>query len=449
MVGSTICIEYTLKISPPILWFDGPPSVKPSFRKRKRSEAAIAKYIQQNTKIPTPRILYYSDFSDIGLFVIIERIENKSTLSHALTTPGVDRSITHALDPNISQTTLEDLYLKVANIIFELSQHKFTLIGSLLEADDGSFSVAGRLITQNMSDMLQLANIPSAIFLPEYKTFRSADEDYLNLARGHLVQLIFQHNDLVKSVDDCRNKYVARQLFSQLAKQGRLSTFGFAEDDWSAQTKTKTSKLLPAPSNSDSFRLYGDDFRPGDILINDANEVVSVTDWEFTYNAPTEFVLDPPWWLLLHTPEMWDAGIEDWVKKYELRLETWLSAMKEAEESASSESKSTEFPLSAYMRESWETGRFWLDYAGRKSWAFDTVFWRYLDERFFGRREDGIEKNDLYKIRVHLLSESARNAMRLFVERKVEEIKERKLVEWEPEAAMSRLAEVYFGCEVE
>lgn len=47
------------------------------------------------------------------------------------------------------------------------------------------------------------------------------------------------------------------------------------------------SRLLPAPLNSDSFRLYGDDFRLGNILINDANEVVSVIDWEFTYTAPT------------------------------------------------------------------------------------------------------------------------------------------------------------------
>ncbi|TVY31983.1 hypothetical protein LOCC1_G008557 [Lachnellula occidentalis] len=410
-------------------------------------EAATAKYIQQKTKIPTPRVFCYSDFSDVGPFIIIERVEHKSSLSHALTTPGIDREITHALDPNISQATLEDLYLKVANIILELSHHQFSRIGSLLEADDGSFSVAGRPITQNINDMLQLANIPSALLSPEYKTFQSSDEYYLNLARDHMVQLIFQQNDLVKSADDCRNKYVARQLFHQLAKQGRLSTFGFAEDNWSAQARAKNSNLLPAPPNS--FRLYGDDFRPGNILINDANEVVSVIDWEFTYTAPTQFILDPPWWLLLDTPEMWNAGIDDWVKNYELRLETWLSAIKAAEESAGSKSQSMEFPLSAYIRQSWETGRFWLSYAARKSWAFDTVFWKYLDERFFGPRADFVEKIELWKTRVHLLSEGARNAMEIFVERKVEEMKERKVVEWDPEAAKSRLAEVLSDCDLE
>ncbi|KAG4443929.1 hypothetical protein IFR05_000569 [Cadophora sp. M221] len=373
-------------------------------------EAATANYIKQNTKIPTPRVFFYSDFSDVGPFVIIERVEHKSTLSHALTTPGVDRSITHALNPNISQATLKNLYLAVAKIALEISSHKFPQIGFLLEADDGSISVGGRPITQNMSDM---------------------HEYYVNLARGHLVQLVFQHNDLVKSADDCRNKYAARHLFHQLAKQGRLSTFGFAEDTWSAQARIKNSKLLTAPSNLDSFRLFGDDLRPGNILINDADEVVSVIDWEFTYAAPTQFVLDPPWWLLLDTPEMWDAGIDDWVGNYELRLGTWLSAMKEAEESTDSEFKASELPLSAYMRESWETGRFWLTYAARKSWAFDTVFWKYLDERFFGQRE------------------GARNGMEPFVERKIEEMKERKLAEWNPEAARSHLMEVLSDGEME
>jgi hypothetical protein len=127
--------------------------------------------------------------------------------------------------------------------------------------------------------------------------------------------------------------------------------------------------------------------------------------------APTQFVLGAPWWLLLDTSEMWDAGIGDWVENHALRLETWVSAMKEAEESAGSKSKSMEFPLSADMKESWETGRFWLTYAVRKSWAFDTVFWKCLDERFFGWREDVLEKNELWKTRVHLLREGARDAM--------------------------------------
>ncbi|KAG4442220.1 hypothetical protein IFR05_002269 [Cadophora sp. M221] len=50
---------------------------------------------------------------------------------------------------------------------------------------------------------------------------------------------------------------------------------------------------------------------------------------------------------------------------------------------------------------------------------------------------------------VHLLSEGARNAMEPFVTRKVEQMKERKLVEWDPEAARSRLKKVLLNGAVE
>jgi aminoglycoside phosphotransferase (APT) family kinase protein len=120
----------------------------------------------------------------------------------------------------------------------------------------------------------------------------------------HIAQLAFQHNDLVSTKDDCRNKYVARQLFRKLAQQGRLSTFGFAEDGWSAQSKDQPLRLSQAPSQSHSFRLWCDDFRAGNILLNESDDIVGIIDWEFAYVGPTQFVLDPPWWLLLEVPEM-------------------------------------------------------------------------------------------------------------------------------------------------
>lgn len=150
----------------------------------------------------------------------------------------------------------------------------------------------------------------------------------------HIAQLVFQHNDLVKTEDDCRNKYIARQLFLKLAKQGRLSTFGFAEDDWSAQSHLEVgpgpSNLSPAPSGTDSFRIWCDNFRPSNMLLNEEDDIVAIIDWEFAYVAPTQFALDPPWWLLLKIPEWWKADIDDWTKNYEVRLRTWLRMMEKA-----------------------------------------------------------------------------------------------------------------------
>ncbi|KAH9224627.1 phosphotransferase [Leptodontidium sp. 2 PMI_412] len=386
--------------------------------KKTLREAAVANFIAQNTRVPVPRVLFHglsSPDSEVGPFTIIPYIENYGSMSHALAMPNEkDPSEAHMLNPDVFEDVLESFYGKVAVHLLQLFEPSFPRIGSLAQTDENTFSVAGRPITQNMNNMLQLANIPRATLPPEDRTYGTADEWYVALAEMHIAQLIFQHNDLVTTADDCRNKYVARQLFRKLAKQGRLSTFGFAEDGWSAQSKSQTSTLSPAP--------------------------FAIIDWEFAYVAPTQFALDPPWWLLLNVPEMWHTNIDDWSRVYDVRLKTWLRAMEKAEESMETQSKG--FKMSTYMRESWETGRFWLNYAARKSWAFDTIFWKYVDERFYGDREGDIAKQDLWKTRVHLLSERERSVIDSFVERKMEESKERILVTWEDEQVKERLDEV-------
>ena len=100
--------------------------------------------------------------------------------------------------------------------------------------------------------------------------------------------------------------------------------------------------------------------------------------------------------------------------------------------------------LSAYMRESWETGRFWLNYAARKSWAFDTIYWKCLDERFFGERGEDVPTEELWKARVHLLSEEERAAMEPLVQTKMEESEKRVLVEWDDAKARQRLSSLLF-----
>lgn len=227
-------------------------------------------------------------------------------------------------------------------------------------------------------------------------------------------------------------------------KKGRLSTFGFAEDNWSAQSsKILASTLSPAPSGSDCFPLWGDDFRAGNILLTGSDEIAALIDWEYAYVGPMQFILDPPWWLLLETAEMWSSGIDEWREIYDMRLKTWLYAMKKAE-AEMTEPNPLPAPLSTYMRESWETGRFFLSYGARKSWAFDTMYWKFLDERFFGDRESGVPKKDLWKTRVHLLTEEERAAMDPFVERKMAESKERRIVDWDPAEARQRFSELLF-----
>jgi len=47
-------------------------------------------------------------------------------------------------------------------------------------------------------------------------------------------------------------------------------------------------------------------------LLNEADDMVAITDWELAYIAPKRFAFDPPWWLLLNVPGMWHTDIDDW-----------------------------------------------------------------------------------------------------------------------------------------
>ncbi|TQS33579.1 hypothetical protein Golomagni_06071 [Golovinomyces magnicellulatus] len=354
-----------------------------------------------------------------------------------LCTPG-DPDIVPILRDDISPDALKQLYRHIAEQMIHLSRPTFPRIGSLRETE-GAIEASGRPVTQNMNNMIQLANIPRAV-LPEKDIFYStADEWYCALAKLHMVQLIFQRNDLVTSEEDCRNKYVARVIFRRLAEQGKLSSFGFQQDTWSAQSQRMQIEC-PAPSNSSGFRLWCDDLRPRSFLVDHESRIVSAIDWEFTYAAPTQFTLDPPWWLLLEMPEMWQDGIDEWSNVYEQRLETWLCSMEEAESRHETVS-ATDLHLSKYMRESWTTGRFWLSYAARKSWAFDTIYWEYLDERFFPERDPDLP---LWKSRLHLLSDREKDIMEDVVAQKMDEMKQRILVEWDKDEAIARLDSILY-----
>ena len=165
------------------------------------------------------------------------------------------------------------------------------------------------------------------------------------------------------------------------------------------------------------------------------DKLSAVIDWEFSYAAPAEFTFSPPWWLLLRAPEDWKEGLDDWTAHYEKRLRTFLRALEARETEFREKGRLGEGELlSTRMRESWETGGFWVTYAARKSWAFDGIYWRFLDERFFGRDESGD-----FMERLKLLTPGQVAAMEPFVERKMREKEEGTLVNWyEPGGELPR-----------
>ncbi|KAL1871110.1 hypothetical protein Daus18300_004855 [Diaporthe australafricana] len=239
-----------------------------------------------------------------------------------------------------------------------------------------------------------------------------------------------KHNNAVEGPDDCRDKYMARQLFRKLAKQG-----AFLEPD----------------EHQQPFKFWCGDLRPSSVLLNKENEVVGVIDWEFSYFAPASFSYDPPWWLLVRRGEYWDKGMENFYEEFDRRVPLFLRAMElveeqlekaaeseqnDVEDSALSfyleqleladEQPKTALKLSHQMRKNWENGRHYINYASQNSWAFDAYFWMYIDQRFFGANSRGG-----FEDRLHLLSPSEREKMEEFVGRKIEQKNDRKFMEWD------------------
>ncbi|TWU71272.1 hypothetical protein ED733_000496 [Metarhizium rileyi] len=350
-----------------------------------RYEVAVMRYVAANTTIPVPKIYHYGTKAEnptgLGPFIIIE------TLS-------LDQTSHHVLDANISEQKLELLYRQMANIILQLSTLSFPRIGSLVQDEDGTFSISGRPLIQNMNSLVEFAGvIPSLLPSQQYCI---STEWYAAMADMHLAQIMFQHNDAVLDEDDVRDKYVARQLFRRLASSGQLALGLDPEQQFHPEA---------------TFRLYSEDLRPSNVSIDQHLRVVGVIDWEFAYAAPAQFFIDPPWWLLLKSPEYWPGGYSSWMEAYEPRLNTFLRVLEEEEEKgkrpdSSSRPGDAAMPLSQLMRKSWGSKTWMINYAARDSWAFDFIFWRYLDCAYFGPNEGGD-----YQRRLGLLAKGEVEAM--------------------------------------
>lgn len=130
------------------------------------------------------------------------------------------------------------------------------------------------------------------------------------------------------------------------------------------------------------------------------------------------------------------------MQAYEPRLNTFLSVLEEEEKkekkrNSTSSTRDQEIPLSQLMRSSWESKSWMINYAARNSWAFDFIFWRYLDGAYFGQNEGGD-----YQRRLGLLAKEEVEAMEALVRIKMEEIADRTLIKWDYTSAVAQMAKV-------
>ncbi|KAI9369573.1 hypothetical protein BJX61DRAFT_545467 [Aspergillus egyptiacus] len=250
-----------------------------------------------------------------------------------------DRSVEGrpVLNPQISDRSLKRAYREMAAIVLELSKLEFDTMGAL-EEHEGKFGTSKRTLTFNMNELMVSANIPDKVF--PSKPFQSA--------KG--------------SEEDCRKKFLARFLFLNVIRDV------FAEH------------------SQGSFRLYCDDLRPSNVLVSLSDlRVSAVIDWEFTYAAPAEFTYVAPWWLLLQSPEDWEADLNEFLTRYNPKLRVFLEALEERENTLIEQNILSESQrLSLRMRQSVENGLFWICLAARYSSMFDEIYWTFVEQQYYG-----------------------------------------------------------------
>ncbi|QKX62131.1 uncharacterized protein TRUGW13939_09288 [Talaromyces rugulosus] len=359
------------------------PGISVFAEEKVKREVSVMRFIERHTSIRVPHVLHYGmteeSLAGLGPFIVMEYIENDADMGDALNTPSLSVEERCVLDPDIDEDRLRSVYSDMADILLQFSRKSFDQIGSITNNEEGDFDdewvASHRPLTINMNELVQLADFPAHL-LPQ-TTFKTASAYFLALAEMNMTHLSIQRNDAIDSAEDCRRKYIARCLFRKLARENRLCSY-----------------------DNGPFKLVCDDFRPTNVLANSeyGYKVVGAIDWEFAYTAPAEFAYSPPAWLLL----------EQEIEKRET-------------ESIKRGIMSEDDCLSQRMRESWQTGDFWVCYAARRSWAFDMLYWAKIDRRFFG--EGDLED------RFQLLTEEERNGIDEFVHRKMAEKEERRLRE--------------------
>lgn len=359
-----------------------------AFRDEKvANEVQFMKYLGQTTIIPFPRVIDWGLTAEsphqLGPFIIMDYVDG-TRLSTFLKQPTENNEGDVILDSNIDDTKLDKVYGQIAKFILQLSHLDFPLIGAVSEDPAlGAWSVTGRPLTYNMNELATVSGYPTDKF--PTAPFASASEYFHNLANEHLIHLWTQRN-LADDPEDAKKRFIARHRFKQLIPKYCINDAG-------------------------PFKPFCDDLQPSNMLIDEKTlEITAVLDIEFTNITPAQFTYDPPWWLLLLGPDMWleRRTMEDFLTLYEPRMEQFLRALEQVEVESRSGGQSGKPHLSTLMRDSWETGRFWFDYAARKSFDVDAVYWAAL-------HEDGADNE--------LLGDETRAEMEPFIQMKMEQLK--------------------------
>ena len=169
-----------------------------------------------------------------------------------------------------------------------------------------------------------------------------------NLVQQNITHLHKQRNS-IDDATDARRKFILRRRMQELVPY-------FTSQEY----------------DSGSFKLFCDDFRFGNVLMNETTlEFTGVIDWEWAYTAPYQFLFSAPPWLILERPTSWTENGEDHYKK---KLTIFLQCLAEEEERRQKDTfweRPSDQRMSSLMRQNVEDGTFWFMQLLQEAFNFD------------------------------------------------------------------------------
>ncbi|KAH6646918.1 hypothetical protein BKA67DRAFT_580918 [Truncatella angustata] len=344
-----------------LIRFPAPGNIYGPWRDEKvKNEVMVMKYLSENSNIPVPGVRCWGLTKDsprqLGPFIIMDFVGGQD-LSDLLQLPAENEKDAIILDPDIDETRLDIIYEQIASFMLELSRLEFPRIGAISKNATGQWSVTGRPLTYDMNEVVTLGGyLAEELVIKE--PFDHSGAYFAARAQCLQAHLEAQRNIAGDDEDLARDEFVARRGFAKL-----IPEHGIIDDNG-------------------PFLLFCDDLRPTNMLVNpNTLRITAVLDWEFTNTMPSQYANDVPWWLLLKQPASWvcDGEIQEFLDLFIPRMEQFIRAVIRIE--AKSPPIAGQLRLSARMRDSWDSGRFWFNLASRSSFDFGEIFWDALHKK--------------------------------------------------------------------